>query len=238
MTGARAVRRFWRKVHVVEESPGTWGVRLDGRVLATPLQTPLRVPSAALARALAAEWRAQGETVDQRAMPTTRACHAALDKVATNRDDVVQTLIAYGASDLLCYRALDPAGLVARQASVWDPLLEWAATAHGARLRVTRGVVPVSQPAPALAALAGSVRARDVFALAALHQFVALSGSLVIGLAASEAAFSLVDLWDAARLDEEWQAAIWGLDRDAQADARARREAFFQAGRFQALLAT
>jgi chaperone required for assembly of F1-ATPase len=168
-------------------------------------------------------------------MPVTRAANAALDKVAPQREAVVAELAAFGASDLLCYRAGAPEGLVARQDAAWDPLLDWAEGAHGARLRVTTGVMPVAQDPGALDRLAAPLRSADAFALTALSDLVALSGSLVIGLAAVSPDWEAEDLWERSRIDEAWQEEVWGRDDEAAEVAALKRRDFLAAGRLHAL---
>jgi chaperone required for assembly of F1-ATPase len=140
-----------------------------------------------------------------------------------------------GGTDLLCYRADGPAALVARQALAWDPLLDWAARDLGARLVVTAGVIPVAQDGAAVAALAARVAALDAFELAAVHDLVAITGSLVLGLAAASGRLSAEAAWDIARLDEAWQIEHWGEDEDAAAEAALKRAALLDAARFLGL---
>ena len=231
-----AARRFWREV-AVEPEAGAYALRLDGRPLRTPAKAPLRLPTEPLALAVAEEWRAVGETVDPLAMPATRAANAAIDHVAPAREAVVAEIAGYGASDLLCYRAAAPEGLVERQAEAWDPLLDWAAATYGARLAVTAGVMPAAQDPGALDRLAEPLRASDAFALTALSDLVALSGSLVIGLAAASGAWEPSDLWERSRVDEAWQEAVWGRDEEAAEVAAHRRRDFLRAERFLSLAA-
>ena len=229
-----AAKRFWRGVSVAPEE-GAHAVRLDGRPLRTPGRAPLRLPTPALAEAVAEEWRAVGDLVDPRAMPFTRAANAAIDKVAPEREAVVAELAGFGASDLLCYRAEGPEALAARQAEAWDPLLDWAARAHGARLAVTRGVMPTPQDPGALDRLAAPLTAADAFALTALSDLVALTGSLVIGLAAASGEWDPGELWARSRIDEDWQEALWGRDEEAAEAAALRRRDFLGAERLHAL---
>lgn len=229
-----APRRFWSAVRVAELPEG-FGVLLDDRPLRTPARALLVLPTRPLAEALAAEWDAQDKLVRPETMPFTRAANSALDRVAPQRPAVVAEVAGYGETDLLCYRAEAPAGLVARQAVAWDPLLDWAAAALGARLTPVAGVMFAPQPAASLAALRDAVDRFDAFGLAALHEMVALAGSLVIGLAAAEGQFALDSLWEAAQVDEAWQASQWGEDAEAAASAALRRKAFLTAARFLAL---
>jgi hypothetical protein len=68
--------------------------------------------------------------------------------------------------------------------------------------------------------------------LTALHDLVALSGSLVIGLAATEGHAKPEDLWRVSRIDEDWQISQWGADEEAAALGRPRRLSFLEAYRF------
>ncbi|WP_299840985.1 ATP12 family chaperone protein [uncultured Jannaschia sp.] len=225
-----APKRFWTDASV-ESVPQGHAVRLDGRSVRTPLKTELVVPSRALAEGIADEWRAQGERIDPLSMPLTRAANATLDKVVPQRAEVAAGLAEYGGSDLLCYRAAGPDALKARQASAWDPLLAWAASELGARLVLTEGVIPVDQPDSALDALRRRVAAFSVWELTALSEFVSLSGSLVIGLAAMDGQDAGA-LWAASRVDEDWQAEQWGLDAEEAERVAIRRAAFLQAARY------
>ncbi|EAQ05164.1 hypothetical protein OB2597_07760 [Pseudooceanicola batsensis HTCC2597] len=226
-----APKRFWKTV-AVTESEGGFGVALDGRPVRTPAKRPLVVPTRALAEAVAAEWEAQEDVLDPRTMPATRGANAAIDKVALQHAEVAGMLAAYGDSDLLCYRADSPAGLVARQAEGWDPLLDWAEEALGARLMPRAGVMHEPQNPEALNRLSAAVHALGPFQLAAFHDLVSLTGSLVLGFAAAREVRPVEEIWDLSRIDEDWQAEQWGIDDEAAAAAAAKRASFLQAKRF------
>lgn len=226
-----ARKRFWTAAEVAPEDGG-FGIRLDGRPVRTPGRAPLVVPTRALAELIAAEWAAQEDRIRPETMPATRAANSAIEKVRANRAEVAALVAAYGESDLLCYRAGHPAELVARQEAAWDPLLDWAAQRYGIRWQVVRGVMPVAQPPETVARLTAEVARLDPFRLTAFHDLVALPGSLVIGLAAAERAAEAESLWQAARIDEDWQAEQWGQDDEASAAAQHRKTGFLDALRF------
>ncbi|MFC7703015.1 ATP12 family chaperone protein [Plastorhodobacter daqingensis] len=229
MTGWKA-RRFWSEAVVVEREGG-FGVDLDGRPLRTPAKAPLVVPSRALAVAIAAEWQAQDGEVDPRTMPITRGANAVIDKVRPQVEEVVNLLAAYIETDLICYRAEGPAALVLRQAELWDPLVAWA-EALGAPLRVTSGIIPVAQPEDSVARLRQRVAGLDAFELSGFHDLVTLPGSFVIGLAALEKWASVGQLWQTARVDEDYQASVWGEDAEAAEAALLKKRAFEDAAAF------
>lgn len=227
-------RRFWTDVSVRKEGDG-FAVLLDTRLVHTPLKTPLILPTEALALAVGAEWQAQVGTVNPATMPFTRTANSAIDTVISGRRQVVEILVAYGGTDLLCYRATGPAALLGRQAESWDPLLDWCATALAAPLRKTVGVMHVAQPLASLTRLAAIVEALSPFQLAAFHELVALSGSLVLALAVARGHLSAEAAWALSRIDEDWQIEEWGNDEEAAETAARKRADFLQADRFFAL---
>ncbi|THD85206.1 ATPase [Aliigemmobacter aestuarii] len=233
MTGWTA-KRFW-KTATAEPCEGGFTVRLDGRPVKTPAKAPLVVPTRALAEAIAAEWNAQDGVVRPETMPCTRTANSAIDKVRVQFADVAGMIAAYGASDLLCYRAEEPEGLVIRQKTGWDPLLDWAHDTQNAPLKTGIGVIPVPQDAASLDALAQRVRSTTAFELAALHDLVAISGSLVLGLAVIDGRLSAEEAWTLSRIDETWQAELWGEDEEAAESAARKRADLLHAARFYGL---
>ncbi|SEN90516.1 Chaperone required for the assembly of the F1-ATPase [Gemmobacter aquatilis] len=227
-------KRFWKQAKACA-CEGGHTVRLDGRTLKTPAKTPLVVPTRALAEAIAAEWDAQHGAVRPDTMPATRAANSALDKVATQFAEVADMIAAYGGTDLLCYRAIGPEPLVARQAAGWDPLLGWAAERYGAPLGTTAGVMHIAQPAASLAALSAAVHGQNPFQLAALHDLVAISGSLVLGLAVTEGRLDVDTAFALSRIDEHWQIEQWGPDDEAAALEAMKHQAMRDAARFYTL---
>lgn len=221
-------KRFWKSTEIRPDAEG-YGVSLDGRPVKTPAKAPLILPTEGFAEAVRAEWDAVEEVIDPTRMPFTRTANAAIDKVAQQKPEVAEMIADYGGTDLLCYRAEVPRGLRARQDAGWDPLLDWAAQSHGARLAVTSGVMHLAQDAAALAPLRAAVARCSPFQLAALHDLVSLSGSLVIGLAVAEGAEDPETAWALSRIDETWQEEQWGEDEEAQAQAALKRAAFLHA---------
>jgi chaperone required for assembly of F1-ATPase len=226
------MKRFWKHVAVDAER----GVLLDGRPVRTPGRNPLLVPSAALAEAIADEWRAVTDDIDPREMPLTGLTNAAIDRIAPDPQAFAIGLAAYGESDLLCYRADSPPDLVERQAALWDPPLDWARDRYDVHFEIATGVMHRAQPEATIERLGAAIAARPAFELAPLTPIVTITGSLVLALALAERAIPADAAWTAANLDEDWQAEKWGLD-DLAANAReTRRQDFDAAARFLSLV--
>ena len=232
------MKRFYKEAVSVPADGGGYAIVLDGRPVRTPARAPLVLPNARLAEAVVREWAEQGEEIDPAAMPMTGFSNAAIDRIAPDPAAFAEGIALYGESDLLCYRADTPPELADRQAAQWQPLLDWAQARFGIEFLVTCGIAHVAQPAATLARLHAAVNAHDPFALAGLSTLVSLGGSLVIGLAAVERAFPLGALWQAAELDELFQAELWGDDDEALARRALRHEEFVRAATFAELART
>ncbi|MCX8133506.1 MAG: chaperone, ATP12 [Roseococcus sp.] len=213
------MKRFWTEARAVPEGAG-FAVHLDGRPVRLPSGAPLSVRTRPLAEALAAEWQAaggaRGGEMRWEDVPLTRLVGTAAERIAPAPEATAAALATYAETDLLCYRATEP-DLAARQAEAWQPWLDWAAAALGARLSVTAGLMPIPQPAAALAALGGRLAALDPLRLSALGVLVPGLGSLVLGLAVLEGALAVEEAHRLALLDELYQEELWGLDPEAAA---------------------
>lgn len=229
------MRRFYKQVETRANAEGH-EILLDGRPVRTPAKAPLRLPTVQLAAAIVGEWEAQSEKIDPRSMPLTGLANAAIDRVAPEQEAFVRALAAYGESDLLCYRADTPDGLVARQAQHWDPLLAWARRRFDVDFEVVRGLMHRPQPDTTLERLRKAVEARDTFALAGLSPLITITGSLIIALALAEGAIDLDTAWAAATVDEAWQIEQWGEDKEEAQRLETRRREFAAAYRFLSLL--
>lgn len=236
-------RRFYKTAEVSTLQPHEstidskqFQVLLDGRPLRTPKKTALAVPYRALAEAIAAEWNAQGEEIDPVSMPLTRFANSIIDGVIGREADVRADILKYAASDLVCYRASGPAGLVQRQAAAWDRVLNWAREALRARFVLTEGVMPVAQPASALERVAGALEPLDAYRLTSLHVMTTLTGSALLALALSRGALSVDEAWSAAHVDEDWQIEQWGEDAEAAERRRYRWQEMQSARRLLGLV--
>jgi chaperone required for assembly of F1-ATPase len=207
-------RRFYVAVAVVERD-GRWSVELDGRPVRTPGRQFLAVATQALAEALAEEWRGQGSHIDPGSMPLTRLANTAIDGVTGREVEVANDVAKYAGSDLLCYRAGRPEGLVARQSRLWDPPLAWMEGQLGVRFKRQVGLMPVEQNAAVGEAVARMAGDLDAFRLAAVHVMTTLLGSAVLALAVLRDQLTAEAAWTAAHVDEDWQVAEWGEDAEA-----------------------
>lgn len=221
------MKRFWDTA-TAEREVDSFTIRLDGKPVHLPGGDVLRVVHAPLAEAIADEWQRAGGGKDGEMSfadtPLTRLAGTAQGRIAAERWPTVDAIARYGESDLLCYRAETPEALVQRQDESWQPWLDWVAERHGAKLRVTSGIVAIRQHRDSVAALRDAVAGYDVWALAALGIAVPALGSLVLGLALADRALDAATAHRLGALDELFQVEQWGEDDEAAARRRAVAE--------------
>lgn len=229
-------KRFYKDVSIMPEE-GRFVLKLDGRTAKTPGGRPLALPTKMAASIVAVEWQAQTEVINPHAMPATKLVNTSLDTVAERMGEVAKDMAQFAASDLVCYRASEPEGLVALQDQHWNPVLTWAETHLNARFILAQGIIHAEQHPEAMQGVERSVATiRDPIALSALHVMTTISGSCLIALMTTLGTLSAESAWQAATVDEVWQASLWGWDAEAAQRHAGRRAEFLMAhGLFKAL---
>jgi len=219
----RRPRRFYKEVGVVPAGGG-WGVQLDGKPLRTPAKKMFVLPTEALAGAIAAEWDAQAEHIDFSYMHAFRLANVALDRTPEVRAEMAAEVSKYAGTDLLCHLADAPQELIRLQDRAWTPLRDWAGDALGVKLETTAGILPREQPAGSLEAAEKHAASLDDFRLTGLLQAISMFGSAVLGLAVERGRVSAIEAHELARVDETYQAGLWGEDAEAATRAGHKRD--------------
>lgn len=215
---------------------GGFTVLLDARGLRGPKGEQVVLPTRALADLVAAEWAGQGETLELAAMHITRLANTAIESVPKARDATAQEIADYAGSDLLCYYATEPAGLLARQQALWGPVLDRAEAEAGLRFVRAAGIVHQAQPPETLAKVKALALELDDFHLTGLAFGAPLFGSAVLALFVQRGWLSGEDAFALSRLDEAWQEEKWGVDEEAaERTARLQNEARLLQRWFEAL---
>ena len=213
-------------------------VLLDARTLRGPKGGVTLLPTRALADLVAEEWAGQGATLELAAMHATRLANTALETIPDARDATAQQIADYAASDLLCYFAEGPAGLVERQHRLWGPILDRAEAETSLRFERGEGIVHQPQPPETLARVKALALESDDFGLTGLAFGTPLFGSAVLTLALQRGWLSGEQAFDLSRLDEAWQQEQWGVDEEAaERTGRLRGEAVMLERWFKGLAA-
>lgn len=228
-------RKFYKTVTVVPEDGG-FAVKLDERNVRSPKADKLVVPARGLAELVAEEWEAQGQFIELAAMHGTRLAFTALDAVPLAREATADQVAQYAGSDLVCYYAEEPSGLVERQQAQWGPVLQRAEAELGLSFVRAAGIVHQAQPEATLAQVKALALAMDDFALTGLAFGTSLFGSAVLALALQRGWIGGEQAWSLSRLDEIFQEEQWGVDEEAaERTERLRLEAVMLERWFRAL---
>lgn len=219
------IKRFYRDVAIAHGDDG-WAVELDGRAVKTVNGSAQIVPREPLAELLAAEWRAQGDTLDKALFRFRDHTDYAIDIVRTDRATTIDKLIAFAETDTLCYRAEPEDALYRRQSEVWEPVLTTFEAREGVSFHRISGIMHHEQSSRTLDTLRAQLETFDDFTLSGLQVLASLAASLTIGMTALQPDADAVTLWNVANLEEDWQVEQWGADEDA-ALLRARRQSEF-----------
>jgi len=216
-------KRFYKTASVVPIEGG-FAVHLDGKPVRTPGKALLALPTEAAAVLVAGEFAEQGETINPVTMPVMRLVNTTIDGVANDPQAVLEDILRFASSDLLCYRADAPQGLVERQNEQWDPVIDWARTTLGARFNLAEGIIHVEQPRETIAVLGSHLNQRaEPLRLAAIHLMTSLTGSALLALAVDFGELDAETAWAAGHVDEDWQIEHWGQDAEAVARRAARK---------------
>lgn len=221
-------KRFYKLVAVTDQL----GIALDGRNVKTPLKAALVLPTRPLAEAVAAEWNAQVDVINPHAMPLTKLANTAIDRAISESSKIAAEILEFAGSDMVCYRAESPAGLVQRQTAHWDPIIAWAKADMNVDFATVNTITHKRQSSAALRALEAHIKSLDPFSFVAVHNLSTLTGSALLAAMTAAGKIMADAAWLAANVDEDWQIETWGEDAEAAARRAGRRDEFSACVRF------
>ncbi len=220
------MKRFYKTVSVELLEEGGYMIQLDGRPIKTPMKQTLGVKSFSLAKAIAKEWDDQKDEIDLEGMLFTKLSHTTLDRVRALSQDIIDEILSFAGSDLLCYRAAEPQSLVMREQERWDPFLLWFETSYNIQMKTVSGIVHEEQNPQDLRKIADLLGGLDDFSLTAVHNITSLTGSALLALSLILGDWTSGEVWAAAFIDEDYQMERWGGDDEVIRRREMRRGEF------------
>lgn len=231
-------KRFYKTVSVEAVAGGGFNVLLDGKPMRTSGRHPVVVPVSAIATIMAEEWAAQSLRIDPQTMPMVRLVNSAIESGDAKVPELRAEIIKYAGNDLLLYRAEGPASLVAAQEKLWDAALVKLARHFEVAFQPTIGIVHQPQPPATLVRLGEALENESLFVLVALNVITTLTGSGLLAIAIWLRLLGADAAWEIAHVDEDHQAAEWGIVEEAAARRTLRRTEFDAAVKMLELLRT
>jgi chaperone required for assembly of F1-ATPase len=220
--------RFYKDAGLSKTANG-YAVTLDGKHIKTPAGKVLELTSKPLAEAIADEWQGQIDKVDIKSMSLTTLSYAAIDQVGNNRALIEAEVGAYAGADLICYRAEAPLELRQKEEAAWNPIVTWLNDEHGLDLKTVTGLSYVRQDEKIEAFMSNYLAKQDMFILAALQRITGLLGSLFLSMAVEKDKISAENAWQISRVDEAYQAELWGEDVEADVEVAKKHANFNEA---------
>ena len=214
---------------ITEHERGYAFLNKKGSFLRTPADLELVVPTKTLADLVHQE-----AEIHAGKRFFTPLCLSALDRVSTQRQDVIDQLLAYVHSDALCYRAEHPDSLVKQQIEEWTPYLNWVRDQLGVQLMLTEGIMPLKQPEEVVSAFREKLSLYDDYHLAGMLVATQTLVSIVLALALQHRDYPAEHIHQAAILEERFQLQQWGEDPelqkrlDAHLDSVLKLDQYFQ----------
>ncbi|HHG89166.1 MAG TPA: ATPase [Devosia sp.] len=228
-------KRFYKKAEVGETAEG-FSILLDGRATKTPGRIPVLLPSRDLAKLMAEEWQAQESHIDAASMPVVRLVNSAVEGGKAALGALRGEILSFAGNDLLLFRADSPAELVALQEKHWDAMLTKISRHFSVKFRPVVGVIHQDQPEATLRKLKSSLSDLNHFAATALMSITGLTGSGLLAIALRHGLADGTSVWEAAHVDEDYNARVWGADGEAEARLEKRRAEFDAALKVLALV--
>jgi chaperone required for assembly of F1-ATPase len=215
-------RKFYKTVEVSDSKV----ILLDGKPVKTPMKNALSLPTGKLAEAVAAEWLLQDKVIDPETMPLTKLANTALDRATSERENIINEIVEYAGSDLVCYWADRPPELVQLQRQHWQPILDWANQTLNANFKHANGITHIQQDGTGLAAVRAHAELLGPWPLTGVYVLMTLTGSSLAALMLHTNATTSDSIWAATHVDENYQISQWGEDHEAIKRRKIRKREF------------
>ena len=210
------MKRFYEKVDILQ-SERCYQINLDNSPLKTPLKSILQLPTRKLAEKIAKEWSDVETDIIPKRMPIFSLAVTAIDRVATQRNELSEEMQQYIMNDLLCYRESEDTKLQEHQNKFWDPWLSWANTEFEFDLKLAKGVMPINQDQSNANRLMQVISRMNIWTFMCFARTTTLTGSVILALAFIRKQVTPDTLFTVASLDELYQIARWGEDDESKA---------------------
>lgn len=203
-------KRFYRKTGILY-SDGKYEITLDQRKLKTPGGKHFSVQSEPLALAVATEWDAQKDKIQQSNMHLTALCSTVIDNPnRLNKHEMVQYLVNYLDTDTVLFQSSENDDLYRFQLQEWDPVIRWFCDRFQVDLEKFRGF-EVKSIAPETKAIIQ--RHLMSYSFDAIHGYIFAVDTLksvILTLACVERLITPEKAVLLSRLEEEFQLSYWG----------------------------
>jgi chaperone required for assembly of F1-ATPase len=169
-------------------------------------------------------------------MRLTAIASIAIDLADHRRNALIEELVGYGDTDLVCYRAGGIPELEVEQEALLGPVIVHAKERYGLELQVTTGLMPISQPKRNAEIYSTVLGALGAWRLAVTATAAKALGSLIFSLMLLEGAIDAEEAFRLSHLEETYETRKWGPDSEKEAKLELSRKEIEAAAKFITLL--
>ena len=210
------MKKFWKKVEVIETSHNHFAIYLDNKVLRTPMKNDLLFPNIDIAKEISKEWDVDEKVIKPDNMIFYGLLSTAIDRIKFTRECYIKDMLAFVDTDLICYRSENPLDLIELQKKSWDPVISCIQSYIGEKINTCQGIMPLSQNKMLFSKLNIFIDKFSDQQISALHRMTYITGSIFISLCALNGDILKSEAFTFSFLDEIWQANNWGVEEDAE----------------------
>ena len=136
-------------------------------------------------------------------------------QISKNRDEIIEKLLSFVQTDLMFFWGSEK-DLIEQQEKLWRPLLEWASYEFDINYKITQSLdVPTVDASDELKMRAFLESLSDK-ELAGFYVAASNVKSILIAAALVKKRISAEEAFNAALLEEHWQAEVWGSVDEAE----------------------
>lgn len=154
---------------------------------------------------------------------TIKKLNQATQEIASYRNDIIERLMKYAATDMLLFWGTDKK-LVEKQEKEWLPILTWAKNEFDAKYKTTKGIEVSDENIKIGEKFEAFLRGLDDKQLAAFYMAALNMRSVLLASALVKGRIDAKQAYNAAYLEELFQADVWGVDSEAESKRHERKQ--------------
>jgi len=136
-----------------------------------------------------------------------------LDK--SSKSDIIDKILFFLSTDLLCYRAKKNSELESMQKKLWDPLISFVEDKYKLIFNTTNGVVPITHKGTNKGRLCKILKKLNKLELTIYYYIINISNSNIIALNFLANNINSKHVWKCLSLEEDYNLKKWGQDKEA-----------------------
>ena len=157
-----------------------------------------------------------------------------LDK--KSRTDLVNKILSFLSTDLVCYRAEKNSELEIIQKKLWDPLIYFVENKYKFIFKITYGIIPIQQDSGNKKKLLKILKRLNRHDLTSFYYITNFSNSNIITLNFLANNINFKEAWKLLSLEEAFSLKKWGQDKEAKEKLLEKKNYFNEIINFNLLL--